>query len=330
MNVRQSLLELAARHHLSRPHTQQMLQAAGLVDEPAALAVWLPRGVAVLAAALGGLGVVMWIAANWDSMGRLGHFALLQGLILATGAGAALIPRARAPLGLLALLGIGGLFAYFGQTYQTGADTWQLFALWGVLALPLCLGARSDVLWAPWALVVVTAISLWVHAYSGHRWSVQAGQLRVHLLAWTAALALVGALSSHWQRYTGAGVWGFRTAVTLAVVAVTATAFGGLFYGEVRAQYLLGVLLLALCAGLLSAPRLMDVFALSAVALGLNALLVGGLVGGLVRWLGDGAWNGDWLGRLLLIGLFAAGLLAAMVSAILRLSRRPLADGALA
>jgi uncharacterized membrane protein len=317
MNVRHDLLELAARRHLSRPHTRQLLQGAGLVDEPAALAVWLPRGVAVLAAALGGLGVVMWIAANWDTMGRLGHFALLQGLVLATGLGAALRPQARAPLGLLALLGIGALFAYFGQTYQTGADPWQLFALWGALALPLCLGARSDVLWAPWALVVVTAISLWVHTYSGHRWSVQPDQLRVHLLAWSVTLVLVGALSSSWQRYTGAGIWGFRTAATLAVGAVTLTALGGLFFGTVQAQYPLGVLLLALGAALLSTSRWFDVFALSAVALGLNALLVGGLV----RWLGEGSWNNDWLGRLMLIGLFAAGLLAASVSGILRLSR---------
>lgn len=318
MNVRQSLLELAGRHHLSRAHTQQLLQAAGLAEEPVALAAWLPRGVAVLGAALAGLGLMMWIAANWDAMGRVGHFALLQGLVLAAGVGVALMPQARAPLGLLALLGIGGLFAYFGQTYQTGADPWQLFALWGVLALPLCLGARSDVLWAPWALVVVTAVSLWVHTYSGHRWSVQPEQLQVHLLAWSATLVMVGALSTSLQRYTGAGIWGFRSAVTLAVVAVTLTAMGGLFFGTVKAQYPLGVLLLALAAGLLSTPRLFEVFALSAVALGLNALLVGALV----RWLGEGSWNGDWLGRLLLIGLFAAALLAASVSAILRLSRR--------
>ena len=323
MNVRQSLLELAARHHLNPQHTRQLLQGAGLADEPPGLAVWLPRGVAVLAAALGGLGVVMWIAANWDTMGRMGHFALLQGLVLATGVGAALLAQARAPLGLLALLGIGALFAYFGQTYQTGADPWQLFALWGALALPLCLGARSDVLWAPWALVVVTAISLWVHTHSGHRWSVHPEQLQVHVLAWSALLVLVGALSSPWQRYTGAGIWGFRTAATLAVCAVTLTALGGLFFGTVRAQYPLGVLLLALGAGLLGTPRWFDVFALSAVALGLNALLVFGLV----RWLGEGSWNNDWLGRLTLIGLFAAGLLAASVSGILRLSRRASTSG---
>ena len=318
MNVRQSILELAARHKLSHPRTHQLLRGAGLTDEPLNLGLWLPRGVAILAAALGGLGAIMWIAANWASMGRVGHFALLQGLVLATGLCAGLSQTARAPLGVLALLGIGALFAYFGQTYQTGADPWQLFALWGVLGLPLCLGARSDVLWAPWALVVMTAISLWTHTYSGHRWNVEPDQLQVHLLAWTATLVLIGALSSALQRYTGAGLWSFRTAVTLAVAAITLTALGGLFSRQVSAQYPLGLVLLAACGGLLGTRRRLDVFTLSAVALGLNALLVAGLV----RWLGDGSWGQGWLGRLLLIGLFAATLLATSVSTILRLSRR--------
>lgn len=318
MNARQSLLELAARHHLNLQNTHHLLHAAGLLDEPAALALWLPRGVAVLAAALGGLGVVMWIAANWQSLGRAGHFALLQGLVLATGLAAGMNPAARAPLGLLSLLGIGALFAYFGQTYQTGADAWQLFALWAVLALPLCLGARSDVLWAPWALVAVTAISLWTHTYSGHRWRAEPDQLGVHVLAWSALLLLVGALGSGLRRYTGAGVWTFRTAATLAVGAVTMTALGGLFSRPVSAQYPLGLALLGVCGVVLGTRRYFEVFTLSAVALGLNALLVCGLV----RWLGEGAWSQDWLGRLLVIGLFAATLLAASVSTILWLSRR--------
>jgi hypothetical protein len=54
------------------------------------------------------------------------------------------IPAARTPLSLLALLNIGGLFAYFGQTYQTGADPWQLFSLWAALSLPLCLSVRGE------------------------------------------------------------------------------------------------------------------------------------------------------------------------------------------
>ena len=60
--------------------------------QPPQLAVWYPRGVAILGAALGGLGLVMWIAAHWDTLGRTGHFALLQGLVLVMAAGAASKP----------------------------------------------------------------------------------------------------------------------------------------------------------------------------------------------------------------------------------------------
>ena len=301
---------------------RQLSHPTMLSPEPAALAHWLPRGVAVLAAALGGLGLVMWIAANWETLGRFGRFGLLQALVLATGVGAALRPQARAPLGLLALLGMGALFAYFGQTYQTGADAWQLFALWAALALPLCLGARSDVLWAPWALVAMTAIALWTHTHTGHRWSVEPQQLSVHLVAWAVALLMVGAVCPALQRFSGAGVWAFRTAVVLAVLAFTGTALGALFHKTVSPHYALGVLLLGASAVALSTRRAFDVMALSVVALGLNALLVCGLV----RWLGEHAPDGDWIGRLFLIGLFAAGLLSASVSAILKLGRRYAAE----
>jgi len=286
------------------------------LHEPAGLTRWLPRGLAVLAAVLVGFGLVMWVAANWDEFGRFGRFALLMGFVGVMGTGAALRPSLRAPLGLLVLLGIGALFAYFGQTYQTGADPWQLFALWALLALPLCLGARSDVLWAPWALVVVTAISLWTHARLGHRWRVEPGDLATHALAWLAAAVLVAGLSRALQRYTGAGLWGLRTAATLAVVMTTAAALGGLFHRPVAPHYLLGLLLLAGAAGLLCLRQAFDLFALSAVALGLNTLLVAGLA----RALFDDH-QGDAIGSLLLIGLVAAGLLAGSVSAILKLAR---------
>jgi uncharacterized membrane protein len=322
MNLRLALYALAARHALDAGRTRQLL--AELDDEPPSLARWLPRGIAVLAAGLGGFGVMLWIAANWDTLGRFGRFGLLLGLVLAMCAGALWRPVARAPLGLVALLGIGALFAYFGQTYQTGADPWQLFALWAVLALPLCLGARSDVLWAPWALVVMTGISLWTHAHLGHRWSVQPNDLGTHLIAWVAVLGLVAFLSRAFQDFTGAGLWSVRTAVTLAVVAISATALGGLFWQTVGAQYGLGLLVLAVGAALLVLPAAFDVFALSAVALGLNTLLVAGIA----RWMFEDR-GGDGVGSLFLLGLVAAGLLSGSVSGILKLARRHEASAAI-
>jgi hypothetical protein len=232
-------------------------------------------------------------------------------------AGALWKPAARAPLGLLALLAIGALFAYFGQTYQTGADPWQLFAVWAVLALPLCLAARSDVLWAPWALVVVTGISLWMHAHTGHRWRVQPDDLAVHLVGWSSALALVAALSAPLRRHTGAGVWSQRVAIALAMVMITSTAIGGLAGSRALVHYGLGLAVLSVAAFLLSRDESFEIFGLSAVALGIDTLLIGGLVYALFD-----RSSSDWFFSLLLTGLAAAGLMAATVSILLRLSRR--------
>jgi uncharacterized membrane protein len=318
MDLRLALHDLAAQHRLDAGATRRLHELARLEREPAALARLLPYGVAVLAAVLGGLGLIFWVAANWETLGRFGRFALLQVVFLASCGGALWRPALRKPLLLLALMATGGLFAYFGQTYQTGADPWQLFALWALLALPLAWAARSDVLWAPWALVAMTAVSLWVHAHTGHRWRVEPQDLAVHAIGWTAALALVAALAPAWQRFTGAGVWGQRTALTLAVVLVTASALGGLFHREIAPHYLLGLLLLALAAGAFAWPRTFDVFGVSALAFGLNTLLVAGLA----RLLFDRHGEGEPIGRFLLLGLVAAGLLAASVAAVLKLARR--------
>ncbi|QTN26921.1 DUF2157 domain-containing protein [Rhodoferax sp. AJA081-3] len=323
MDLRLALYELAARHRLDATGSHKLAQLAGLNREPAQLAYWLPRGVAVLAAALGGFGVILWVAANWETLGRYGRFGLLQALFLVMCGGALVKPSARAPLGLMALLTIGGLFAYFGQTYQTGADPWQLFAVWAVLALPLCFSVRSDVLWTPWALIVSTGISLWVHAHTAHDWRVEPQDLHIYAVAWSAALGLTLALSPVFKRWSGSGLWAMRTAVTLATLMVSTTSLGALFSNKMVLLYGLGLGLLAGTAFALASRKLFDIFCLSAVGLGLNVLLIFGL--GKVLFHDT---RGDfWMGAMLLLGLAAAGLLAGTVGVLLRLSRRDAAQG---
>lgn len=318
MSVRPTLYEWIARHDLDRKRGRELFALAGFGEPSPEVARRFWPVVAIAGAALAGLGVILWLAANWNDLGRAGRFALLQAAVLAFALGAAAKPAARAALGLLALLCTGGLFAYFGQTYQTGADPWQLFALWAALTLPLCLGARSDVLWAPWALVASVGITLWTHAHVGHRWQVEPQDLATYLLAWGAGALLVAALSPVAARFTGAGPWALRTAGALLVLMVTLTAVGALFFRrEVAPHYWAALLLLGATAVLLCTARWFDVFLLSAVALALDTLLVAGAVRVLF-------WHGvnDPIGRLLLLGLMGAGLLAASVTIILRVARR--------
>lgn len=317
MDLRLALHDLAHTHRLDAAAARRLEALADFHAEPARLQRWLPIGLAALAAALIGLGLIFWIAAHWETLGRFGRFAVLQATVLAMGAGALWRPAWRAPLSLLVLLVTGGLFAYFGQTYQTGADPWQLFALWAALTLPLALAVRSDLVWAPWVLVVFVGIALWIQAHTGHRWQVQPDDLAVHLAGWAMALVTMLSVGPLGRSFTGAGIWSLRTAVTLGVIVITATALGGLFTRSIGTHYVFGLIVLAVIALAFVPRRSFDVFALSAAALGLNTLIVAGLA----RLLLENA-AGDPIGRLFLLGAAAAGLLAASVTAILRLARQ--------
>jgi hypothetical protein len=317
MNQRPALYSLASRYELDAATTRRLFGLAGLDAEPAGLALRLRQGLALLAAGLVGLGLILWVAANWDFLGRFGQLALLQGLVLAACLGALAVPAGRPAFALLALLAVGALLAYVGQTYQTGADPWQLFAWWGLLCLPLTLAARSDALWTAWALVAMTAVALWAQTYASHPWESGPDSVEAYALAWGAAVLLAVGLGPPLRRITGAGLWALRTATTLAVALVTWTALFALFFSETGTSYWLGLLVLSGAALALALPGAFDIGGLSAVALGLDTLLVAGLG----RWLLHDYQADEPIGPLLVLGFAAAGLLAGSVVVLLRLAR---------
>ncbi|WP_018650846.1 GDYXXLXY domain-containing protein [Actinobacillus capsulatus] len=93
-------------------------------------------------------GAITWVAANWVDFSKMEKFVLAQAALIVSIA-VALWQAYREnsnttkwkSLGLFFLSSvlIGGLFALFGQVYQTGADTWELFAYWSAAQLPLLL-----------------------------------------------------------------------------------------------------------------------------------------------------------------------------------------------
>ena len=58
--------------------------------------------------------------------------------------------------------------ALFGQTYQTGADPWQLFFNWALLTLPWVLISRFNVMWLLWLGLVNLSVSLFYDAFGGY------------------------------------------------------------------------------------------------------------------------------------------------------------------
>lgn len=108
-----------------------------------ALLMWL--GVLSVVAA-----VLFFIAYNWTAMGVFGKFALVESFII--GAVACFIKyggnhvAGKASI-FAASIFIGVLLALCGQTYQTGADPWQLFFVWSLMIIPFAYIARFTLLW---------------------------------------------------------------------------------------------------------------------------------------------------------------------------------------
>ncbi|SJN42089.1 DUF2157 domain-containing protein [Psychrobacter sp. JB385] len=102
------------------------------------------------------LALVFFIAYNWSDMGKMGKFALVEGaLVITIALYVGLCVRRqffliRQLLLLIASIITGSLLALFGQTYQTGADTWQLFFVWALLITPWAVIARFPALWLLW------------------------------------------------------------------------------------------------------------------------------------------------------------------------------------
>ncbi len=117
------------------------------------------------------LSLVFFIAYNWLYMGKIGKFALVEGALVMTIAlyvalsfrqNRQSLPLIRQLLLLIASIITGSLLALFGQVYQTGADTWQLFFGWAILITPWVVIARFPALWLLWLGLINACLALYL------------------------------------------------------------------------------------------------------------------------------------------------------------------------
>jgi len=315
MNLRVAMFSLVKQHCLSPVDGGRLKQLANLGAAPPLMLRHLSFGMAVLAAALGGLGIVFWVAANWQTLPRSLRCALLETLVVCTLLGAWRLPAARMPLALLVFLACGGLFACLGQIYQTGADPWQLFALWAALTLPLCLGVRHDALWVPWLLVALTGAQLFSEMQTGRWWGDATMSLYGSLGSWLPAIALAALLRFVPRSITGAGLWPLRFSMIYAVFSLTTVAIQHLFSSA--EEYPAFVLVVAVLAYGFSLRKMFDLFIFSALCLSFNVLVIGGLA----RTLFNGAGFNTLVFSLVVIACAATSLLALTVKVVMHLAR---------
>lgn len=127
-------------------------------------------------------GAISWIASNWSLFSKTEKFGLIEGgLLLSLVIGVAVYVRETRRLKppfqsavwlFLSAVLIGGLLALIGQIYQTGANAWQLFAIWTVLQLPLLLALPNIANGLLYLVTLNVAAILAFNTFNGLYWAI--------------------------------------------------------------------------------------------------------------------------------------------------------------
>lgn len=224
---------------------QEALRAAGISPSRAdwraflgRLTLWL--GIVALASA-----VIFFFAFNWAALGRFAKFGLVEAAIAAGLLACWRLDLDAAPgkavLLLLSLL-TGALLALVGQVYQTGADTFELFAWWALLILPWVLVGRFSPLWLVWLALLNIALFLYFQI-----------AFDLEALLW-ALFALNGLALIGWEAGHRAGLSWLRDSwpprlVAMAIGAVATALMIQAIFGEGGASALLSTLAYAAWLG---------------------------------------------------------------------------------
>ena len=162
-NDKQQIIDWVASGHLAPSQLERALEVTHSLPSPADNLRFLSRVVLTFAMLLLCSGVIFFFAYNWDDLSRYSKFAIAQGALILS-----LLPLLRLnlqqPAGQTALFAasllVGALLALIGQTYQSGADTYQLFLVWATLITPWVLLARMPALWLLLLLLLNLSLGL--------------------------------------------------------------------------------------------------------------------------------------------------------------------------
>jgi len=286
---------------------------------------WLDLALLTLGTSLACTGVLVFFAFNWQDMHKFAKFGVLAGAISLLAAVAWWRPAedmaGRAALGGAQLLA-GVLLAVIGQTYQTGADAWQLFALWTLLAIPWALAARAEPPW--WLVIVVGNVALLrycsirpgvggafellfdtLHARVVILWLL--GAVLLQLVLWLALKAMAPGLGFRGQ--TGARLLGALACGYAGWAGVAA-----LFGQRVNTSLLLLAALALVVLGWWFRQRAFDIVALSLVCL--TGIVLAIATAGRVLFAGQFEYA-----SFLLLGLLTVGLATAAAMWLMRAHR---------
>jgi uncharacterized membrane protein len=222
MQARHEILDWAEDGRIAAHDLRRALELVGALPDAGAWRQFLDRLLLFAGTVLVAAGLIFFLAFNWNDLGRMAKLAMAEVLLIAALAavwrfGVEHIAGKAALLG--AALFTGALFALIGQTYQTGADTFELFAVWALAVLPWALVARFPALWLFWILLVNLAALLYLGTLRSPLWFFAGSQRQLWLLFTLNTVALVV-----WEGLALSGIAWLRERWSVRILA---TASGG-------------------------------------------------------------------------------------------------------
>ncbi|MFT5697488.1 MAG: putative membrane protein [Desulforhopalus sp.] len=172
---------------------------------------------------LGGLAlafsIMFFVAYNWSDIGRFAKFGLVEVLIICAVTTYCILKRSTVASKvslLVASICIGVLLALYGQTYQTGADPWQLFFYWALMMLPWAIISRFPATWIIWISLMNISFILYYQTFRGAFWFLPSSDTSILWVVFSFNTFVLAA----WEFMTGVCPWlSERWAVRLLAIA---------------------------------------------------------------------------------------------------------------
>lgn len=148
---------LARKGFLSEQGLNRALKIAGYRPDASAWEWFINYAFLLLGTAFVLSGIFFFFAYNWSNLAHLAKFGVIE-VGLAAAAGVAYYQGLQRLVGQVALLVaamlVGALLAVFGQSYQTGADAYQLFLTWAGLIFGWVAISAFGPLWFSWLVLL--------------------------------------------------------------------------------------------------------------------------------------------------------------------------------
>ena len=154
--TRNQMIRLIQQGFIKPDHVDEALAVTELRPNPTSWNTFIDRVLLLLGGLSLAFALMFFVAYNWSDIGKFAKFGLVQiAIVIAIGIYWKLgVDKMSAKVSLLVgSILIGVLLALYGQTYQTGADPWQLFFSWALLILPWALLGRFAAIWLVWILL---------------------------------------------------------------------------------------------------------------------------------------------------------------------------------